>query len=179
MVSNICIWVCWNQSCFVAPPFPTNCSHLYQNTLLFALAVMLRSSRIIDLICELWYWNCVCLVTQSCLTLCDPMDCSPPGSSVYGDCPGKNSGVGCHAFLQGIFPTQGSNPADSLPSDPPRKQRILEWTAYPFSRASSRPRDWTGFSSIAGRFITLWTTRESQNLPPLLLMALFLNSSQY
>ena len=39
------------------------------------------------------------------------MDCSPPGSSVHGDSPGKNTGVGCHALLpQGIFPTQGSNP---------------------------------------------------------------------
>ena len=46
----------------------------------------------------------LCLVAQSCLTLCDPMDCSPPGSSVHGDSPGKNTGVGCHALLQGIFP---------------------------------------------------------------------------
>ena len=53
----------------------------------------------------------VCLVTQSCPTLCNPMDCSPPGSSVHGDSPGKNTGVGCHALLQGIFPTQGLNPA--------------------------------------------------------------------
>ena len=52
----------------------------------------------------------LCLVTQSCPTLCDPMDWSPPGSSVPGDSPGKNIGVGCHALLQGIFPTQGSNP---------------------------------------------------------------------
>ena len=38
------------------------------------------------------------------------MDGSPPGSSVHGDSPGKNSGVGCHALLlQGIFPTQESN----------------------------------------------------------------------
>jgi len=37
------------------------------------------------------------------------MDCSLPGSSVHGDSPGKNTGVGCHALLQGIFPTQGSN----------------------------------------------------------------------
>ena len=36
----------------------------------------------------------MCLVTQSCLTLCDAMDCSPPGSSVHGDYPGKNTGVG-------------------------------------------------------------------------------------
>jgi len=48
-----------------------------------------------------------------CLTLCDPMDCSPPGSSVHEDSPGKNTGVGCHALLQGIFSTQGANP--SLP----------------------------------------------------------------
>ena len=39
------------------------------------------------------------------------MDCSLPGSSVHGDSPGKNTGVGCLALLQGIFPTQGSNPA--------------------------------------------------------------------
>ena len=54
------------------------------------------------------------------------MDCSPPGSSVHGDSPGNNTGVGCHALLQGLFPTQGlSEPrspilrADSLPSEPP------------------------------------------------------------
>ena len=45
---------------------------------------------------------------QSCLTLCDPMDYSPPGSSVHGDSPGKNTGVGYHALLQGIFLIQGS-----------------------------------------------------------------------
>ena len=38
------------------------------------------------------------------------MDCSPPASSVHGDSPGKNTGVGCHALHQGIFPTQGLNP---------------------------------------------------------------------
>ena len=38
------------------------------------------------------------------------MDCNPPGFSVHGASPGKNTGVGCHALLQGIFPTQGSNP---------------------------------------------------------------------
>ena len=60
-------------------------------------------------------------VAQSCLTLCDPMDCSPTGSSVYRGSPGKNTGLGCHFLLQGIFPIQGSNPrllhwqVDSLP----------------------------------------------------------------
>ena len=51
-----------------------------------------------------------CLVVHSCLILCDLMDCSPPGSSAHGDAPGKNTGVGCHALLQGVFPTQGLNP---------------------------------------------------------------------
>ena len=50
----------------------------------------------------------MCLVTQSHPTLCDPMDCSPSGSSVHGDSPGKKTGVGCHALLQGIFQTQVS-----------------------------------------------------------------------
>ena len=49
-------------------------------------------------------------VTQLHLTLCDPMDYSLPDFSVHGDSPGKNTGVGCHALLQGIFPTQVLNP---------------------------------------------------------------------
>ena len=49
------------------------------------------------------YLLCCASVTQSCPTLCDPVDCSPPGTSVHGDSPGKNTGVGCHDFLQKIF----------------------------------------------------------------------------
>ena len=49
------------------------------------------------------------LVAQSCPTLCDIMGYSLPGSSVHGDSSGKNTGVGCHFLLQGIFPTQGLN----------------------------------------------------------------------
>ena len=45
---------------------------------------------------------------QSCLTLCNFMVCSPPGSSVHGDSLGKNTGVGCHSLFQGICPAQGS-----------------------------------------------------------------------
>ena len=48
-------------------------------------------------------------VAQLCLTLCDPMDCSPPGSSVHF--PDKSTGVGCYFLFQGIFPNQGSNPS--------------------------------------------------------------------
>ena len=67
---------------------------------------------------------------QSCPTLCDPMNCSPPGSIVHGDSTGMNAGASDHALLQGIFPTQGSNPgllrllhsqAGSLPLAPPEK----------------------------------------------------------
>ena len=66
----------------------------------------------------------LCLVAQLCPTLCNPMDCSPPGSSVHGDSPGKNTGVDCHALFQGNLPNPGFEPrsptlrADSLPSEP-------------------------------------------------------------
>ena len=60
-------------------------------------------------------------VAQLCPTVCYPMDCSLPGSSVCGDSPGKNTGVGCQVLLQGIFPTQGSNPCL-----PPRRQILYQ-----------------------------------------------------
>ena len=44
--------------------------------------------------------------------------------------------------------------------------RILEWVAFPFSRGSSQPRDWTQVSHIAGRFFTSWATREVLILEP-------------
>ena len=74
---------------------------------------------------------CCAKSLQLCLTLCNPMDCSRPASLL---CPwdslGKNTGVGCHALLQGIFLTQGSNlpllrllhwQGGSLPLEPPGK----------------------------------------------------------
>ena len=64
---------------------------------------------------------------QCCLTLCDPMDYSLPGSSVHG-------------ILQ---------------------WRILEWVAISFSRGSSQPRDQTWVSCIAGRFFTVWGTKDA------------------
>ena len=82
----------------------------------------------------------LCLVAQSCQALCNPMDWSPPGSSVHGDSPGQNTGVGGHALLRGIFSTQGLNTGLlyctwilyhlSHQGNP----WILEWVAYPFSR---------------------------------------------
>ena len=70
------------------------------------------------------------LVAQLCPTLCDPVNCSPPGSSVHG-------------ILQA---------------------RISEWVTislHQFTRGSSWPRDWTQVSCIAGRFFTVWATREA------------------
>ena len=66
------------------------------------------------------YVQILLLVTQSCLTLCDPLDCGLPGSFVHG-------------ILQ---------------------VRILEGVVIPFSRGSSKPRDRTQASYIAGRFFT-------------------------
>ena len=110
----------------------------------------------------------LCLVTQSCLTLCDPMDCSPPGTSVHGDSPGKNSGVGCHALLQGISPGQGSNPG--LPHcrwvlfhlSHQGSPRILESVAYPFFREFSRPRVKPGSPALQAD--SLPATREAPSL---------------
>ena len=71
-----------------------------------------------------WLFNEVCcgLVAKSCLTLCNPMDYSPPGSSIYGIFQARiPEWVGNHLLLQGIFPTQELNPhllhwqKDSLP----------------------------------------------------------------
>ena len=76
--------------------------------------------------------------------------------------PGQNIGVGSLSLLQRIFPTQESNWSLlhcrqilyqlSHKGSP----RILEWVAYPFSRGSSQPRNWTRVSCIAGRFFTSW-----------------------
>ena len=64
------------------------------------------------------------------------MDCSP---SVHGDSPGKNNGVDHHSLLQGLFPTQGTNPG--LPHcrwilyhvGHQGSPRVLKWKAYHFS----------------------------------------------
>ena len=76
-----------------------------------------------------YIYMCVCarLFAQLCLTLCDPMNCSSPGSSVHGNSPGKNTRVGCHAPPQGLFPTQRSNPG--LP--------YFRWILYHLSHQGS------------------------------------------
>ena len=85
---------------------------------------------------------------------------SPLTIAYQGDSPGKNTGVGCHALLQGIFPTQGSNPC--LPHcrqilchlNHQGNPRILEWVPYPVSRGTSQARNRTGVHRIAGRFLS-------------------------
>ena len=53
---------------------------------------------------------CVRSITQSCPTLCDPMDCSLPCSSIHGISQARVLEWGCHFLLQGLFLTQGLSP---------------------------------------------------------------------
>ena len=130
-------------------------------------SVMYSTVQFICWILEFWSLLCVCLFAQLCLTLWDTMDCGLPGSFVHGDSLGKNTGVGCHALLQGTFPTQGLNLG--LPHcrwiiyhlSHQGSPWILKWVAYPFSRGSSHPRSQTGISCVAGGFFTSRDTRES------------------
>ena len=81
--------------------------------------------------CYQKYIACVCcFISESCLILYDPMDCSPRGSSVCGDSPGKNTRVGCHASPRGCCQSwdQTRSPAmqaDSLPSEQPGKPKNI------------------------------------------------------
>ena len=89
---------------------PRNCSSrgwrdmtTEHNDCLKSSSAVMDIMKVTDNICTCVLW------LQRSPTLGDPMDCSRPGSSVHGDSPGKNTGVGCHALLQGIFPTQRLN----------------------------------------------------------------------
>ena len=111
---------------------------------------------------------CCAVLSHSVMSnSCDFMDCGLPGTSGHGDSPGKNTGVGCHALLPRIFPTQGLNP-DLLHCRPilyhlsyQGSTRILEWIAYHFSRGSSQYsqyRDGARVSCTVGRVFTIWAT---------------------
>ena len=91
-------------------------------------------------------------VVGSCPTLCNPMDYTVRGILQ------ARSGMGSLSLLQGIFPTQGSNPGllhcrqILYQLGHQGRRRILEWVAYSFSIGSFQPRNWTGVvSCIAGR----------------------------
>ena len=101
-------------------------------------------------------------VAQSCPTLCDPMK-----YTVHGMLQAGILGMGSLSLLQGIFPTQGSNPG--LPHyswifyqlSHKGSPRIMEWVEDPFSSGSSWPRNQTRVSCIVGRFFTNWAIREA------------------
>ena len=83
------------------------------------------------------------LVAQSRPILCSPMDCSLPSSSVHADSPGKNSGVGCHALLQGIFSTRRWSPG----------LLHCRWILYQLSHQGSRkvtPKEVTPGCALRG-----------------------------
>ena len=108
---------------------------------------------------SLMYCAVLCLFAQSCLTLCDPMDCSPPGSSVHGIPQARILEWVAMPSSRGIFPTQGSNPVLLHCRQIPyrlshKRSQRMEWVAYPFSKASSGPRNQIWVSCITGRFST-------------------------
>ena len=104
-------------------------------------------------------------VAHSCLTLCNPMDCT-----VHGILRARILKVGSLSPLQGIFPTQGSNPGllhcRQIHHQLSHKgsPRLREWVAYPFSSGSSQTRNWTRVSCNAGRFFTSWSIRVKSKL---------------
>ena len=115
---------------------------------------------------KLWEKTVKLLVARSYLTLW-PHGLKPSKLLCPWNSPGKNTEVGCHSLLQGIFPTQGSNPG--LPHwkqilyqvSHKGSPRLLECIAYPFSSRFSQPRNPTGVSCIAGGFFINWAIREA------------------
>ena len=100
-------------------------------------------------------------VTQSCLTLCNPVDCSPPDSSVHGNSPSKNTGVGCHALQPGIKPRSPTLQVDSLLSEPPGKPKNTGVGSLNLLKGNLLARNRTGVSGIASGFFTPGVTGEA------------------
>ena len=108
----------------------------------------------------------LCFVAQPSPTLYYPVNCNPPAPLSMGFSRQEYWSV----LLQGIFPSQGSNPG--LPHCRQilyhlRNQGrpwILEWVAFHFSRGFSQPQNWTRVSCMAGRSFTSWATREAQRI---------------
>ena len=119
---------------------------------------------------ELTLCACLCMLSRfGYVQLCDPVNCSLPGSSIHGNSPGKITGMDCHALLQGIFPTQGSNPgfphcrfptlqADSFLSEPPGKPKNTGVGSLSHLQGIFLTR----VSCIAGRFFTSCAIGEAQ-----------------
>ena len=106
----------------------------------------------------------LCCAVLSCSVVLDPVTpwTAPARLLCPWHSPGKNTGVGCHALLQGILPAQGSDPGLLYCSQVlywlshRGSPRILEWVACLISRGSSWPRNQTRVSYIAGIFFTSW-----------------------
>ena len=88
------------------------------------------------------------------------MDCSPPGSSVHGMSQARTLEVKWSVVKEAQSCPALCNPMDCTVHGI-LQARILEWVAFPFSRESSQPRDWTQVSHISGRFFTSWDTRKT------------------
>ena len=75
------------------------------------------------------------------------------------------------------------NPMDHSPQAPLSmgilQARVLEWAAMPFSSVSSQSRDWIQVSGIAGRFFTIWATREASVLCDCLSTSYIIHNSAY
>ena len=115
-------------------------------TNLLFICYFMKTARSRALSQELWFISMCVLVAESCPTLCDLMDYSPPDSSVHG-----------------IF-----------------QARTLEWVAILFSRGSFWLGDPTWVFCIAGRFLTIWATREAHlfQVPKLRLPVMFTSKRQ-
>ena len=139
--------------------------------------------------------SCVSIITATSSDGYDPLPESESYSVVSSslqshglnspwNSPGQNTGVGSRSLLQGIFPTQGSNPG--LPHcrwilyqlSHEGSSRILEWVGYLFWSGSSWLRNWTGVSCITGGFFTSWAIREAQEHSHFLLYANSSNTTQ-
>ena len=104
---------------------------------------------------------------QSCLTLCDPIDGSPPGSPIPGILQARTlecMKVKSESEVLQLCPTlcdpmDCSSPGSSIHGI--LQVRVLEWVAISFSRGSSQPRDRTQVSRIPGRRFNLWAAREA------------------
>ena len=87
----------------------------------------------------------LCSVAQSCLTLCNLMDCNPPGSSVHGDSPGKNTGVvAMPSSWVGIKPKSPALQANSLLTEPPGKPPVVITTVQKKKVGTCEPECWKG-----------------------------------
>ena len=116
---------CQNEHTELVPPLLSTKPALRMYIFLPYLTLNTQSIYTVIL---LYHTRLTYVYAQSCPTLCNPMDCSPLGSSCPWNFPGKNTGVDCHFLLQGIFPAQGTNlcllclllcQTDSLPLAPP------------------------------------------------------------